>query len=308
MKILVAEDALVSRRLLQKVFEEWGHEVFAVENGGEAWEILQKENIKFVIADWMMPEMDGITLCKKIRSTESLGYIYFILLTSKDRKEDLIEGLGAEIDDYVIKPFEREELRGRVRTGERILKLEKELIDKNEKLVNLNIKLEHLACIDPLMDIGNRRRFYEMMQKMHHRACRYDYIYSLIMCDIDNFKAYNDTYGHLEGDNVLKKVANTLKSSIRKSDELYRYGGEEIVIILPAQNLEATFIAAERCRKDIEALCIEHKSSDKGILTMSCGISAFDKECEDTKWESVLDRADKALYKAKAAGKNQTCS
>lgn len=305
MKILIADDDLISRRLLKKTLEDWGHEVLAVENGREAWDNLQKSDAKFVIIDRMMPLIDGITLCRKIRLSKVSGYIYIILLTSMGRKEDIIEGLKAGADDYIIKPFDRDELNVRVRTGVRILNLEKELIEKNEKLEILNINLEKLVRLDPLMEIGNRRNFYESIEKIHLRASRYKDCYGIIMCDIDNFKFYNDTYGHLSGDSVLKMVADSIKHTLRKSDDIFRYGGEEIVILLPEQNRENTVLTAERIRKDIEGLNIVLKSDTKGILTISCGVMVFNKENIETKWETILDFADKALYKAKSNGRNQ---
>lgn len=307
MNILVVEDDLVTRRLLKKTIEGWGHEVLTAESGEEAWDILMHNQLKFVIADWIMPGIDGIALCRKIRS-EIPGYIYFILLTGKDRKEDMIDGLNAGADDYVTKPFDRNELKVRVKAGERILNLEKELNEKNEKLSRLNARLEELARLDHLMGIGNRRSFYETIEKVHFRACRYAHGYGLIMCDIDYFKSYNDTYGHLQGDTVLRTVADSLQKSTRRSDEIFRFGGEEIVVVLPEQTLEETVGVAEKIKKGIESLGIEHRGSSAGILTISCGVAAFDMSKRNNKWEDILELADKALYSAKSKGRNQVCA
>jgi diguanylate cyclase (GGDEF)-like protein len=252
-----------------------------------------------------MPVMDGVELCRKIRSSKTPGYVYFILLTGKDKKEDIIRGLESGADDYVTKPFIKDELNVRVRAGERILELERELTEKNKQLQLLNSKLEEIAWIDPLMEIGNRRSFYESIRKMHHRGCRYAQGYGIIMCDIDYFKKYNDRYGHIEGDNILKTVADTIKKTLRESDEVFRYGGEEIVMLLPEQDLKDTIAAAERVRKAIEALKIEHKGSEFGFLTVSCGVSAFDINAKDNRWEDMLNRADQALYNAKTRGRNR---
>jgi two-component system chemotaxis response regulator CheY len=281
MKILVADDSLISQRIIQITLERLGFEVITAENGKDAWDILQKENVRLVIADWVMPVMDGIALCNKIRSSEKAGYVYFILLTSKDDKTDIIEGLKAGADDYITKPFEADELTLRVRNGERVLRLERELKEEQEKLLDLNRRLEELALIDPLLEIGNRRSFYERIESIHNLTCRKVYYpsskhensYGLIMCDIDHFKSFNDTYGHMKGDQVLKTVAESIKNSIRVSD-----------------------------------LGIEHNGADKGILTISCGVSVFNIEDKDNKWEAILDRADKALYRSKSLGRNTVCS
>jgi diguanylate cyclase (GGDEF)-like protein len=254
-----------------------------------------------------MPNIDGVALCRKIRSSQDAGYVYFILLTGKDKKEDIIEGLGAGADDYLTKPFDREELQVRVRTGERILNLEKALSEKNRELHMLNIKLEELIRLDPLMNIGNRRSFYETIQRIHHRASRYEHVYGVVMCDIDNFKSYNDTYGHIAGDSVLRSVANAIKQCLRISDDVFRYGGEEIVLVLPDQDLDSCVRVAERIRNNVEALQIEHKVNRHGVVTVSCGAAAFDMANSDGKWESVLELADRALYSAKEAGRNRVC-
>ena len=309
MKILIAEDDLISRRLLQKTLESWGHRVLAAKDGRQAWNILQTNDIRLVIADWVMPFIDGVTLCQKIRKANMPGYVYFIILTGKDRKEDIIVGLEAGADDYVTKPFDRGELQVRVHAGKRILTLEKELSETNEQLQRLNQRLEEMTRVDPLMQIGNRRGFYETVEKVHGHSSRYGRNYSILMCDIDQFKAYNDLYGHMAGDEILKAVASSIRGALRTSDELFRYGGEEIVLILPEQDLEKATVAAGRVRSGIEALGIEHKGSRAGVITISCGVaSLLNREYKNDRWETILAHADNALYEAKSAGRNRVCS
>jgi two-component system chemotaxis response regulator CheY len=308
MRILVAEDDPVSRKILIKTVEAWGHQILAAENGLEAWQLFQQENPKFVIADWLMPELDGVELCKKIRASETSGYIYFILLTGKGQQKDIVEGLQAGADDYLTKPFDIDELRVRIRVGERILNLEKELNSKNQALERLNEQLETLAQTDALMNIGNRRAFYETIQRVHQRSCRYPNRYGIIMIDIDNFKNYNDSYGHAAGDEALRAIAATLKSSIRCSDEIFRWGGEEIVLVIMEQSLEQTLLAAEKLRGAVAALEIPHKGCDRGYMTVSCGAAAFKENCTDKEWETVLERADQALYRAKESGRDRVCA
>lgn len=341
MKILIVEDDLISRRLLQKTLQEWGYEVLVAENGQDAWEIFQKEKVKFILADWLMPVMDGVALCRNIRNSESAGYVYFILLTGKDTKEDIVEGLECGADDYLTKPFDRNELRVRLRVGGRTLNLEKELLEKNKQLINLNKRLEEISLIDPLTEVGNRRHFHQSIEKMHYDVLRYKSNksqYGLIICDIDNFKLHNDTYGHLEGDKILKTIAQSLVTSLRLSDEIFRveskntehhhaddqnskidttlleksvnifrFGGEEFVIVLPGQDVEGTRGVAERIRAHVESLQIESKKTEAGILTISCGISVYDGKDDKRTWENVLNDADEALYSAKSSGKNRVC-
>lgn len=308
MKVLIADDDPVTRQFLKKTLDGWGEEAVAVDNGEEAWNAFLTHRPNIVIADWIMPGISGLDLCSRIRSSGTGGYVYFILITGKGKKEDIIAGLDAGADDYVTKPFEPDELRVRLRVGERIVNFEKQIREKNSELISLNAKLEEIARLDPLLEIGNRRSLYETIRRVHHRACRYLHVYGLIMCDIDNFKLYNDTYGHLAGDNVLKSVTNSIKKCLRLSDYVFRYGGEEILIVLPDQDMETSVKAAERIRKAVESLGIEHRGCDKGIVTVSCGVGAFDIRDAGNKWEELLDRADKALYMAKTIGKNVVCS
>ncbi|OGQ97992.1 MAG: hypothetical protein A2521_03370 [Deltaproteobacteria bacterium RIFOXYD12_FULL_57_12] len=305
MKILIAEDDPAPRQFLETALSQMGYEVWTAEDGLTAREIVEKEKISFVIADWLMPGMDGPHLCRALRRQEGDGYVYFILVTARDGTEDVIEGFNAGADDYLTKPFVLEELESRVRAGERVLKLEATLRAANENLITLNKRLEELVRIDPLLGIGNRRSFHEVIEKSHDRSCRYRHSYGVIMCDIDFFKAYNDTYGHIRGDHILQKVAGAIKESARTSDEVFRYGGEEIVVILPDQHLETTMTAANRIHRAIAALDIEHKNSPFGRVTISCGVAVFDRDCNDQKWSTVVERADQALYRAKKAGRNR---
>ncbi len=307
MKIVVADDELDPRMIMDTALSQMGFEVFTVENGTQALEVIAEKDVSMVIADWMMPGINGLDLCRAIRNRKGGGYVYILLLTARNRPEDVIEGFRAGVDDYLIKPFVLDEFEHRVRAGERIVSLERELRERNKNLETLNIRLEELVRIDPLLEIGNRRSFHEVIEKAHDRACRYKQHYGIIMCDIDYFKAYNDLYGHMEGDAVLKKVAASIKKSSRTSDEVFRFGGEEIVVILPDQSLETTALVAGRIRKGVSDLAIEHKGSPFGHLSISCGVAQFEQECEQDRWPLVLEKADKALYRAKEAGRNQIC-
>jgi two-component system chemotaxis response regulator CheY len=305
MKILIAEDDPVSRRLLQRTLEKWGYEVSAVEDGVEAFRVIDEENVGLLITDWMMPRMDGPTLCRKIRQELVESYVYILLLTAKGQKEDIIQGLNAGADDYLTKPFDREELRVRVRAGERLVTLERELIKKNYELQDLNERLKKMALIDPLMGIPNRHKFYHSIDTIHDLRTRYDERYALVVIDVDRFKSYNDTYGHLSGDKVLEDVGETIRSTLRTSDEAFRYGGEEIVVILPHQDSEEAFTVAERIREKIQSLGISHKLNDPPMVTVSCGVACSHNPRKNAElWEEVLDWADRALYKAKADGRN----
>ncbi len=307
-KILIAEDDVIPRKFLLKMLSNfWEGPILVAEDGIQAWELMQKEFASLLIIDWMMPGLTGIELCKKIREANFGRYAYIILLTAKDEQQDILEGLNAGADDYVRKPFNTQELQLRIKAGLRVINLENQLASKNKQLKSLNEKLEELVRVDPLMQIGNRYSFYEEIKKLHYRFMRYGDPYGLYICDVDHFKQYNDTYGHQAGDQVLRTVAQCIKNSLREGDEAFRYGGEEIVVLLPLQQIDGTLASANRVLSTIASMNITHEKSSYGKLTISVGATACTCEHLHTNWKDVLEEADQALYQAKENGRNQVC-
>jgi two-component system, cell cycle response regulator len=293
-KILIVEDEPVSRRLLEATLCRWNYEVVATVDGREAWEVLQQPDApNLVISDWMMPDMDGLELCNKIRESEKLGYTYLIMLTAKGRKEDVIKGLEAGADDYLTKPFDHEELRCRVKIGERIINLERRILQ--------------LANTDSLTGVLNRRAFMEKIETEVERAIREDSPLSLIITDLDHFKNVNDQHGHQAGDLVLQEFAEQLCALSRQYDFVGRYGGEEFAICFPgADDVNVSFIA-ERMRKQVEEMRILAADSSCCIqITASFGAAALLRKSEESV-SSLIARADDALYKAKRSGRNCVC-
>jgi PleD family two-component response regulator len=213
MKALIVEDDPVTRLIMKKASESEGYEVLDAENGYEGWKIFQKEksNIYIAILDWMMPEMDGIELCRRIRKASVAHYVYVLFLTSKRDIEDIVEGLETGGDDYMTKPFSRKELVSRIRVAKRIIALEYKLNQANKKL---NI----LAITDPLTKILNRRELFRRLKDEIYRASREKKPYTLIMIDIDRFKGINDTLGHTAGDRVLIEAVNRINAELRPYD------------------------------------------------------------------------------------------
>jgi two-component system chemotaxis response regulator CheY len=264
-------------------------------DGGEAWEIIhQPESPSLIISDWMMPRMDGLALCRKICSMEKSEYIYFIILTSKGEKKDIIEGLEAGADDFLAKPFNPEELRYRIRIGERIINLERRILE--------------LANTDGLTGLLNRRAFMERMEQEMSRAQREKKPLSLILADIDHFKSVNDTYGHQIGDLVLQRFADQLKVSARPYDFLGRYGGEEFVACLPGTDGLQAGSVAERMRRQIEDMEIMLPDGSRSIrITASFGTAWYSIE-SGNHIDLLIKSADDALYRAKREGRNRVCA
>lgn len=298
MRILIAEDEKVSRRILAAALTGMGHDVIQAENGREAWEKLRREDVRLVIADWEMPEMDGVELVRKIRESDDQGYVYTILLTSRGHKNDIVSGLDAGADDYITKPFDRDELMVRIKAGERVIRLETELAERNEQL-------RRMALVDGLTGIANRRSFEEDFRRLCDHARRFTRPFTVLMLDIDFFKKYNDGLGHEAGDNALRLVAQSLQQALRTTDKAYRYGGEEFICLLPETDAEGGLIVAERLRCAVEGLEIPHPDNPwRNIVTVSVGLAS----CTPGAISAVDDvqrEADQALYQAKAAGRNR---
>ena len=306
MKILIAEDDSVSRMILRRAVEKVGHECLAVEDGEEAWKLYRKTpDVDAIISDWMMPGMDGLELCRKIRAEERDGYTYFIFLTALGDRDHLLVGLEAGADDYLSKPLDRDELQVRLISARRVTQLHRRLAYQNDELENLNRKLFEQSREDPLTRLGNRLRLREELDALRGRVERYGHSYSAVLCDVDHFKLYNDRYGHLAGDEVLQKVASTLVALCRSGDTAYRYGGEEFLAILPEQSLESAAAFADRLRLAVEGLRMPHEANDPpGVVTISAGVAALPAG-ESKSADDLLTEADEALYRAKKSGRNR---
>ena len=234
--VLVAEDDPVFRHVLEYWLKKWDYRVTSVENGLDAWNILQKvDSPQMAILDWMMPAMDGVELCRRLRRQEGQRYHFVLLVTSKDDKQDVVAGLSAGADDYLTKPFNVDELRARIRTGERILHLQDALIRAHEAL-----RFE--AAHDPLTGLWNRGAILELLEREVQLHQRTGSALGLMMVDLDRFKQVNDTQGHMVGDVVLRESAHRMAASVRNYDWVGRYGGEEFLIVVPGCDADALLV------------------------------------------------------------------
>jgi diguanylate cyclase (GGDEF)-like protein len=295
MKVLIADDDPVSRRLLQATLSDSGYETVIAVDGAEALrELEQEDSPRLVVLDWIMPHLDGVEVCRAIRKRAREPYLYIILLTVKGQQQEIIEGLEAGADDYLTKPFDVLELKARLRAGWRILGLQERLIASREPL-----RFE--ATHDTQTGLLNHEAILETLRKEVLRAGREGTPLGVIMVDLDHFKSLNDRHGHVAGDLVLREVSRRLQLSIRSYDSIGRYGGEEFLVVAPRCKLEKARLLAERLRASIGSEPIQDSAVSISV-TASLGVStALNAKGAD----QVLRATDEALYTAKIQGRNR---
>jgi len=297
-RILIAEDDPVSRRMLESILVKWGYEVTVVVDGLQALRVLDGADApRLAVLDWMMPEMEGVQVCQRLRERKDPPYVYVLLLSARSQKRDLLQGLDLGADDYLTKPFDALELRARLHVGERILDLQDDLLAAQEAL-------RFRATHDALTGISNRAAILEALGREMSRQLRDNHPLGIIMADIDHFKNVNDTFGHLSGDDVLRTVAQRLRESTRPYDSVGRYGGEEFLIVAPSSDIPGTMALAERIRKYIESQPVVAQAGPIRV-SVSLGVAVnTPPSCIDIK--TLLQLADDALYRAKKNGRNRS--
>jgi len=296
-RILVADDSIVSRHVLDATLRKWGYEVVMASDGEEAWQILQRDDApRLVILDWMMPGMTGLEVCRLVRARAPEPYIYMLLLTSKSHREDLIEGMEAGADDYITKPFDQHELKVRLRAGTRLVELQAELFTAREAL-------REQATKDWLTKLWNRSSILDILMRELARSERDVSPVSVALLDLDHFKAVNDTQGHYAGDIVLRETAIRMNESVRQYDSIGRYGGEEFLIVLPGCDISGAVSQAERLCGRIAGKPVSIGSTESRI-TASIGVTTS-LPGQNATPEALIKRADEALYQAKRRGRNR---
>jgi two-component system, cell cycle response regulator len=296
-RVLIAEDDPVSCHLLKSFLVKWDYDVAVVTDGMAALRILEGDDTpRLAVLDWMMPGMEGVQICQRIRERKDRPYVYVLLLSARSEKRDLLRGLELGADDYLTKPFDSEELRARLLVGERILNLQDDLIAAREEL-------RFRATHDLLTGISNRGTVMDALRNELSRQVREQKPFGVILVDIDHFKNVNDTYGHLCGDEVLQAVARRMRECMRPYDTVGRYGGEEFLIIASAADARGTLALAERIRSVLESKPVVTQAGEVRI-TASLG-AAMSTDARGADPQTLLRLADKALYRAKDQGRNR---
>ena len=299
-KILLADDDRVTRRLMESQLRRWGYKVMEAVDGEEALEILARpDGPRLAVLDWMMPKLDGAEVCRRLRAVGREDYVYVILLTSKNRKEDLAAGLEAGADDYVAKPFDHVELRARLRVGER-------MVGFSQGLLSANAMLRTLALTDELTGLLNHGAILARLREEHGRTSRTGLPLGVLMADVDHFKSVNDSLGHAAGDLVLKRVARAIRAACRPYDVVGRYGGEEFLVLMPVTDGPHALAVAERIRAAVASWPVSEGNRELRV-TISLGVSVLGGATPPSP-EAVLEAADRALYRAKNDGRDRVCS
>jgi two-component system cell cycle response regulator len=289
-RVMLVEDSAIERQQICCYLKQWNLDFFVVENGAVAWSFLQSPDApNLVLLDWVLPGLDGIELCRRIRTLgANRPYIYAVMLTAKDRKQDLLTAMAAGADDYLAKPVDPSELKARILVAKRILDLQQ--------------SLRFAATHDFLTKLLNRAEILASLKRELSRSEREGKPVALIMADVDHFKNVNDSLGHAAGDAVLREIGERLKSDLRTYDLVGRYGGEEFLIVLPnCSSVVATRRANEiRCLVCKDAIVTTFAPVP---VTVSLGVTASD-QTQNLAIEDLLQQADEALYSAKKNGRN----
>jgi two-component system, cell cycle response regulator len=289
MRVLIADDDPFARRVMQHALQQWGYEVIAVEDGTAAWNVLREPNAPpLAILDWVMPGLDGVDLCRLIRANGDASFTYVVLLTGRSTKQDVVNGIASGADDFIAKPFDPHELQVRLRTGRRIVEMQRALLEQ--------------ATRDALTRLWNRRSIESILDKELARSVRSAASVGVLVVDIDHFKQLNDTHGHAAGDVALREVSALFEGVLRPSDSVGRYGGEEFLIVLPDCELAGALATAERVRETV-AGCKLRLAERSVSVTVSIGAAVTGGQCIES--AELIALADAALYRAKRNGRNR---
>jgi diguanylate cyclase (GGDEF)-like protein len=294
--VLVADDSSVFRKLIEQSLAEQPYRLVFAKNGQETMDLIAAHDPQIVILDWTLPDMNGGEICRHIRAAKKSSYTYVVVVTASTDRETRIAGLAAGADDYLTKPFDREELLARLGVGSRIALLHQELAEKNRML-------EELALTDSLTGLPNRRAVEEWAGHQLSAAARHKFSFWVVFADLDNFKAINDHFGHHAGDQVLKHFADLLRQYSRRSDICGRIGGEEFLFVLTHNTPESARAVIDKIRAQMAETRFEFRGETASV-TASFGAAQF-RQGDGVDFAELMSRADAAMFQAKRLGRNR---
>jgi diguanylate cyclase (GGDEF)-like protein len=295
-KALIADDDPVTRVLLDRMLRNFGYDTVLCADGASAWAAMQAPGApSLALIDWLMPGMDGIELCQRIRSRANLPYTYVLMISSKAERVDVVSGMNAGADDYITKPVHPEELETRLKAGRRVLELQAALLRSREQL-------RDIAMRDALTGLLNRGAIINALENEMLRVQHDQHDTAVVLADLDRFKAINDSYGHLVGDDVLREAATRLSGAVRASDHVGRYGGEEFLLVLPVCSAASAVTLTDRI---IDRFREARFAIHDGLLPVSVSLGvAMAIAGSNTSATDLIAQADGAMYQAKRAGGN----
>jgi len=304
MKVLLVDDTKTERLIIASYLEKMGHTVIVAENGKQAVSLYHEDKPDLVLMDVIMPEMDGHEAARRMRHDEN-HWVPIIFLSGRVEPEDIFAGIQAGGDDYLTKPVDFRILEAKMISMQRIAKMRRKLINVSTELEIVNAELKKIANIDGLTGLANRRYLDKYLRVEISRSLRNKRQMAVLLCDVDHFKKYNDTFGHLKGDDCLKLVANAMKGVCKRAADLVaRYGGEEFAVVLPDTAIEGAIRVAQAMCDAVAGLQLEHPESEHKVVTVSIGV--YSEQLEPVyDSEFLLKQADDALYKAKMSGRNK---
>lgn len=303
MRVLVVDDDPTTLLAVSNALTRFGYEVETAADGLSAWNKLLGAEVPVVVTDLEMPVEDGLSLCRRIRSASFSHYTYIVLLTHRSDRENLIEALAAGADDFVGKPLDADQLRARLIVAQRIVTLEQELRQVNRQLEERNQGLKTQSRVDALTGAGNRASFQEQIELAHANAVRGRRRYGIVVCDLDRFKQVNDVHGHQTGDRALTAAVGAIHSVVRRGDLIFRYGGDEIVVIIADEDAENVAKLAERICIHLRDTPLQTDTGDSIRLSVSIGGAIYPDTCgEGSHWADLFGLADEAMYEVKRRG------
>ena len=297
MKILIADDDLVSLRLLHTRLVEWGYKVTGVADGQKALQVLQGPDApRPAVLDWVMPGMDGIEVCREVRRRPRKPYIYILMLTARGKKQDIVEGLEAGADDYLIKPYDPLELRARLRAARRIL-------DLQEQLVSAHRLIESQMTLDPLTGVWTHNVILDLLKLQLALSSQSESPMALVVADIDHFQGINATFGPLAGDAVLREVARRIRGALRPPDSIGRSAGDEFIMVLPGCDTPTAANLAEKFRARVDRRDVD-TSEAMILVSVSLGVVVTSPP-QVLDLDTAVRLATEAVASAKANGRNR---